>query len=137
MLVGAAEKGGGWRPALWMPLWLEGRLPGSSVADTHWPVSVGTTAAGAPGHMAFSSAATGFSGAAGSTRLAGAGTVGTTCAVVLVPALLCVPAHLPLDIPIWIFQHPECVGQSCSVELWMFNWLLIEGERQRVHLNPP
>ena len=34
----------------------------------------------------------------------GAGTVGTTCAVVLVPALLCVPAHLPLDIPICGFS---------------------------------
>lgn len=127
--------GGG--PALWMPPWLEAGVPGSSVADAHWPVSVGTAAAGAQGHMAISSAATGFSGAAGSTRVAG----GQDCG----HHLCCGPgssSFLRSSPPtfrytdIWIFWHPECVGQSCSVELWMFNWLLIEGERQRMHLNP-
>lgn len=94
--------GGG--PALWMPPWLEAGVPGSSVADAHWPVSVGTAAAGAQGHMAISSAATGFSGAAAQPEWLGARTVGTTCAVVLVPALFFVPAHLPLDIPIYGFS---------------------------------
>ena len=121
-----------------MPLWLEGRVPGSSVADTHWPVCVGTAAAGAPGHMAISSAATGFSGAAGSTRVTGGRDCGHhLCCGPGSSSSLCSSPPTFRYTDMWIFQRPECVGQSCSVELWMFNWLLIEGERQRVHLNPP
>ena len=50
--------------------------------------------------------------------------MGITCAVVLV---LCSSPPTFRYMDIWIFWHPECVGQSFSVELWMFNWLLIKG----------
>ena len=125
--------GGG--PALWMPLWLEGRGHRllchwyllTCVCEHHgsWePQGIWPSLLLLPGSL----------GLQAQPEWLGARSVGITCAVVLV---LCSSPPTFRYMDIWIFWHPECVGQSFSVELWMFNWLLIKGERQKMHLNPP
>ena len=72
---------------------------------------------------AASPAATGFSGLADNA---------STVSLVLP---LCVPAHIPLDVPVCrILWHPDVLGRGAFVELWMFYLLCIKGERQREHL---
>lgn len=82
---------------------------------------------------AASPAATGFSGAVGSAT--GIGLANTVSTVSLVLPPLCVPAHIPLDVPVCrTLWHPGVLGRGTFVELWMFYLLYIKGQRQREHL---
>ena len=77
--------------------------------------------------------ATVFSGAAGSDTTAkdlGLQHHWVPCPLVLLS--LCVSVYPPLDVQMCgILQCPGVLSRGTFVELWMFHWLQIEGERQR------
>ena len=55
---------------------------------------------------------------------------GTTSKIPLFPPPLCVPVHPPLDEQVCgILWHPGMLGRGTFVELWVFYWLQMEGER--------
>ena len=67
-----------------------------------------------------------------------AGIAGTASVAPLVLPPPCVPGHPPLDLQIYGILSYFCVlGRGTFIDLWMFYWLYIEGETQRVYLTLP